>query len=266
MYKLFFDLQRFDEGGDGGNGGGDVAKSQADIINALQGLDDGASFVAAFNGILSDGSKSKGEITKLNSKIAKLTKQSTDLIHERDTAAGKFNKLLDFNGIPTDVEDLDAKLEEIREQQKGNNKKDVDAALLQSKINDLTRKAKNIEKERDDNKSLAEKHLSRLHGLIRDSSVESALKKSGALEYDALVPIFRDKVQILEDDTPVYPLEDGSQVTVEEGVKMFFEKHPRLLANNQNPGAGSGGGAPGKIDLNKISQKEYEKLRKEGKI
>jgi hypothetical protein len=263
--SILFDLQRFDDPGDGG--GGDVTpRSQEDILTALQGLDEGDSYIAGLNHILSEGSKTQGELTKLKSKITKLTKASEGITKERDSAVGNFNKLLDFNGIPVDTEDLDAALEELREQQKTKNKGEVDVALLQSKINDLMRKSKGIEKERDDNKSLADKRLSRIQSIIRDSSVENALKNSGALEYEALVPIFRDRVQILDDETPVYPLDDGSHVTVAEGVKMFFEKHPRLLANNQNPGAGSGGGAPGKVDFNKMSQKEYEKFRKEGKI
>jgi hypothetical protein len=263
--SILFDLQRFDDPGD--DGGSDPApKSQEDILTALQGIDEGDSYIAGLNQILSGNTKTQSELTKLKSKISKLTKTSEGITKERDSALGNFNKLLDFNGIPVDTEDLDAALEELREQQKTKNKGEVDVALLQSKINDLIRKSKGIEKERDDNKGLADKRLSRIQSIIRDSSVENALKNSGALEYDALVPIFRDKVQILDDETPVYPLDDGSHVTVAEGVKMFFEKHPRLLANNQNPGAGSGGSAPGKIDFNKISQKEYEKLRKEGKF
>lgn len=261
MNLLKFNLQRFDGEGDPGNdpGNNDTPKSKEDIAAALKGMDGGSAYLAGFNNLLSVGNKAQGQVKKMQTQITSLTK-------ERDTASGKFNKLLDFNGIPTDTEDLDAKLEELREQQKKKDKSGVDAAVLQSKINELTRHSKNIEKERDENKTLANKYHGRIQNIIRDSSITEALKNSGALEYEALVPIFRNKVNVLDDETAVYPLEDGSSVTVAEGVKMFFEKHPRLLANNQNPGGGSGGGAPGKIDIGKLTQREYEKMRKEGKL
>lgn len=262
MNLLKFNLQRFDgEGGDSGGDPGDnsTPKSKEDITAALKGMEGGAAYLAGFNSLLSVGNKAQGQVKKMQTQITTLTK-------ERDTASGNFNKLLDFNGIPTDTENLDTKLQELREQQKKKDKTSVDAAVLQSKINELARNSKNIEKERDENKSLANKYHERIQSIIRDSSITKALKNSGALEYEALVPIFRNKVNILDDETAVYPLDDGSSVTVAEGVKMFFEKHPRLLANNQNPGGGSGGGTPGKIDIGKLSQTEYEKMRKEGKL
>lgn len=262
MNLLKFNLQRFD--GEGGDPGGDLSnndtpKSKEDIAAALKEMEGGAAYLAGFNSLLSVGNKAQNQVKKMQTQITTLTK-------DRDTASGNFNKLLDFNGIPTDTEDLDAKLEELREQQKKKDKNGVDAAVLQSKINELTRHSKNIEKERDESKTLADKYHGRIQNIIRDNSITDALKNSGALEYEALVPIFRDKVQITDDETPVYPLDDGSSVTVSEGIKMFFEQHPRLLANNQNPGGGSGGGTPGKIDIGKLTQTEYEKMRKEGKI
>lgn len=247
-------LQRFDEGGE-------VPATVEAITEALTGLEGGAAYVAGLNQLIASDKKGKSEAAKLNARIAKLTGSEKTLATERDAAVQKFNKLLDFNGIPVDTEDLDAALEALKEAQKSKNG-GVDTAKMQSQINDLTRGRAALEKERDENKKIADERLARIHTIIRDAEVERALKKSGALEYEALVPIFRDKVKILDDETPVFPTDDGTEVTVEEGVKMFFEKHPRLLANNQNAGAGSGG----KVDFQKMSQAEYEKLRKEGKI
>jgi hypothetical protein len=251
-------LQRFDEGGEA------PATVEA-ITEALTGLEGGAAYVAGLNQLIASDRKGKSDIAKLNARVAKLTGSEKTLLTERDAAIQKFNRLLDFNGIPADTEDLETALETLKEAQKA---KDggMDTAKLQSQINDLTRGRAALEKERDEQKKIAEERLGRIHTIIRDAAVERALKASGALEYEALVPIFRDKVKILDDETPVYPTEDGTDVTVEEGVKMFFEKHPRLLANNQNAGGGSGGSPGGKVDFGKMSQSEYEKLRKEGKI
>ena len=266
---VIFDLQRFDDNGGGdGNGGdggsGDDAKTPEDILSALQGLDGADAYVAGFNALVDGSTKAKGELTKLHGQVTRLTNASKKLTQERDAAAGNFNKLMDFNGIPADTEDLDGALDSLRSQ-RGKNK-EADIAVLQSKNNELTRKLKAIETERDEHKKTAEERLSRIHGIIRNTAVENALKKSGALESETLVPIFNSQVSIAEDESPVFTLADGSQVTVEEGVKMFFEKHPKLLANNQKGGAGSDGGEPGKLDFNNMSQAQYEKMRKEGKI
>lgn len=259
---LAFDLQRFDD--DGGDDSGNDSKSPEDILSALQGMDGADAYVAGFNALVEGSAKAKGEITKLHGQVTRLTNASKKLSQERDAFAGNFNKLMDFNGIPADTEDLDSALESLRTQHGKN--KDGDVAILQSKNNELTRKLKTIETERDEHKKTADERLNRIHGIIRNTAVENALKKSDALEYETLVPIFNNQVSIAEDESPVFTLEDGSQVTVEEGIKMFFEKHPKLLANNQKSGAGSGGGEPGKLDFNNMSQAQYEKMRKEGKI
>ena len=263
-----YDLQRFDgDAGDaaaGDTGSAPAAKTAEDISAALAGLEDGEALVAGFKAIADGNAKSKSELTKLRGQVTRLTNANKKVTQERDAFSGNFNKLMDFNGIPADTEDLDAAIEELRAQ-RGKNK-DTDIAVLQSKNNDLTRKLKSVERERDEQKKTAEDRLGRIHGIIRHTAVENALKKSGAIEYETLVPIFNNSVSIGEDETPVFTLEDGSQVTVDEGVKMFFEKHPRLLANNQRAGAGSGGGAPGKLDFASMSQAQYEKMRREGKL
>ena len=268
MREWTYDLQRFDgDAGDaaaGDTGSAPAAKTAEDISAALAGLEDGEALVAGFKAITDGSAKSKSELTKLRGQVTRLTNANKKVTQERDAFSGNFNKLMDFNGIPADTEDLDAAIEELRAQ-RGKNK-DTDIAVLQSKNNDLTRKLKSVERERDEQKKTAEDRLGRIHGIIRHTAVENALKKSGAIEYETLVPIFNNSVSIGEDETPVFTLEDGSQVTVDEGVKMFFEKHPRLLANNQHAGAGSGGGAPGKLDFASMSQAQYEKMRREGKL
>lgn len=250
-------LQRFDEAGEGGEG--NVPRGKEEIAAALKGLEGGEGFVSGFNRILSDAAKSLGKIKALEKQLGTLGK-------ERESLTERYNKIMDFAGIPADAEDLDAKLEELREQRKKNDKNGADNAVLQSKLNELTRQIAATKKERDEHKLAADKRQARIQSIIRDGEIRRALKSCGALEDEVLVPLFRDKVKVLDDETTVYPLEDGAQVTVAEGVKLFFEKHPRLLKNNQNPGAGSGGMAPGKIDFGKLSQKEYEKMRKEGKL
>ena len=103
-------LQRFDEGGEA------PATVEA-ITEALTGLEGGAAYVAGLNQLIASDKKGKSDAAKLNAKIAKLTGSEKTLATERDAAVQKFNKLLEFNGIPVDTEDLDAALEALKEAQ-----------------------------------------------------------------------------------------------------------------------------------------------------
>lgn len=120
-----FDLCRFDDGtGGAADGATDLApaaKTAEDISAALAGLEDGEALTTAFRAITDGSAKSKGELTKLRGQVTRLTNANKKVTQERDAFSGNFNKLMDFNGIPADTEDLDAAIEELRAQ-RGKNK------------------------------------------------------------------------------------------------------------------------------------------------
>lgn len=120
-----YDLQRFDgDAGDaaaGDTGSAPAAKTAEDISAALAGLEDGEALVAGFKAIADGNAKSKSELTKLRGQVTRLTNANKKVTQERDAFSGNFNKLMDFNGIPADTEDLDAAIEELRAQ-RGKNK------------------------------------------------------------------------------------------------------------------------------------------------
>ena len=89
-------LQRFDDGGEA------PATVEA-ITEALTGLEGGAAYVAGLNQLIASDKKGKSDIAKLNARVAKLTGSEKTLTTERDAAIQKFNRLLDFNGIPADT-------------------------------------------------------------------------------------------------------------------------------------------------------------------
>lgn len=236
-----------------------ASKSSADIAAALEGLENGAELLSAYQAMeakaKSDAARLKGQVTRLTGANARLTQELSAASESRD-------KLMDFAGVPADTVDINAALEEMK-QRRG--KSNEGAALLQSRNNELTRRLKALEAERDAAKKEAAENLQTLHGYIRDAAVSAALKKAGALEPETLAPLFQKQVTI-ENGLPVYAMPDGSQVTVEEGISSFLDAHPRLVANPQNAGAGSAGGRPRRLSLVTMSQADYEQARREGRI
>ena len=234
-------------------------KSSADIAAALESMENGAELLTAFHAM---EAKTKADTARLKGQVTRLTGANARLTQELGAATESRDKLMDFAGVPADTVDISAALEEMKQRRGKNNE---GAALLQSRNNELTRRLKALEAERDAAKKEAAANLQSLHGYIRDAAVSAALKKAGALEPETLAPLFQSNVTI-ENGSPVYTLPDGSQVTVEEGISTFLDAHPRLVANPQNAGAGSAGGRPRRLSLANMSQADYEKARREGRI
>lgn len=230
------------------------------IAEALAALDNGEALAAEFSKMAADAAKAKGEAAKLSRALAKANGTGAGLAAERDAISAKFNKLADFAGIDA-AADFDSELERVAKGRKGG-----DPALMQSRINELTRANGALEKQKAEADKLAADRLGRINDMIRDRAVRRALKTSGALEPDALVPLFSAAVKVGDDGAPVYVMDDGAEVTVEEGVKSFFERHQALLANSQKAGAGSLGGVPGRPDFARMTQAEYEKARRDGRL
>lgn len=235
------------------------AKTKDEIVAALGKLEGGADFVAGLNGILKDANDNAHKLDELTNKFKELETKANGV-------TANYNKLADFIGLGVDVSDLDAALEGIR-QAKGK-ESDTEKVTLQSKINELMRSLKASEDSRKEVDALAKSERLKRQSMIRDISIRNALETNKALNPAITSGLLRDKVKVNDDDSLAFVADDGSEVTVDEGVKSFLEKYPEYRANHQVPGAGGsyGGGHAENIDFEKMDPAEYRKLRKEGKI
>ena len=236
-----------------------MPKTKEEIIAALGTLEDGKEFVSGLNAILKDSNDNAHKLEELTKEIGELKTNST-------TIGENYNKLADFIGLSTDVTDLDAALEAI----KANKGKEANAdkITLQSKINELTRALKASEDKGRETSALAKAEKAKRQSMIRDMHLRNALEANKAVNPAITSGLLRDRVKVNDDDTLSFMADDGSEVTVDEGVKSFLEKYPEYRVNHQIPGAGGsyGGQTVDKIDFEKMSPEEYRKLRKEGKI
>lgn len=236
-------------------------KTKEEIIAALQELDGGDDYVAGLNGLVKDANK--------NSKTVKdLTKKVNDLTASNESLTGNYNKLSDFIGLPVETTDLDAALEEIKKQHDKDNKGNADIAALKSQLNEMKRNYKTLsDKSAGFEQSVAAERAKR-HGMIKEMQLRTALELNKALNPAITSRLMMGNVKVLDDDSVIYVEDDGSEVTVDEGVKSFLDKYPDYKANRQISGAGSGsnGFAGGNVDFDKLSPAEYRKARAEGKI
>ncbi len=236
-----------------------MPKTKEEIIAALGKLEGGADFVAGLNGILKESNDNAHKLDDLTKKLKEVETKANGITEN-------YNKLADFIGLGVDVSDIDSALEGIR-QAKGKDS-DTEKVELQSKINGLTRSLKAAEDGRREIDAVAKAEKQKRQSMIRDISIRNALETNKALNPAITSGLLRDKVKVNDDDSLSFVADDGSEVTVDEGVKSFLERYPEYRANHQIPGAGGsyGGGHAENIDFDKMDPAEYRKLRKEGKI
>lgn len=233
-------------------------KNKDDILAALGELENGADFVSGLNSILKDANESNKKLTDLTAKVAEMEESNK-------AVTDNYNKLADFIGLSVDTSDIDAALETLK---KNKGADDNEKVTLQSKINELTRALKATQDKYTEVDALAKSERVKRQSMIRDTSIRAALESNKALNPTITSGLLRDKVKVNDDDSLTFMADDGSEVTVDEGVKSFLEKYPEYRANHQVPGAGGsfGGMKAENIDFEKMSPEEYQKLRREGKI
>lgn len=234
-------------------------RTKDEILKVLEALENGKEYVSGLNAILKDSNDNA-------SKLDELTKKVSELEANKTTADENYNKLADFIGLSADVTDLDAALEAIKVSKGKENS--ADRITLQSKINELTRALKASEDSRKEVDVLAKAEKAKRQAMIRDIHIRNALEANKAVNPMITSGLLRDKVKVNDDDSLSFVADDGSEVTVDEGVKSFLEKYPEYRVNSQIPGAGGsfGGQKMDNVDFESMSPEEYRKLRKEGKI
>lgn len=245
-------------------------------VEAITALEDKTDFVSGLNAILKQANKDAKDVKSLTDKVTKL---------ETDNSAmtNKFNKLSDHIGLTIadgeTVESIDKALKKIKEEQDraNNDKSDAEKTIatlngnmaqLKSQISEHNRIIKEAqEKNANLEKRIAEE-IHKRQDIIRDLAVKDALIANEAVSPEYTARLFMGNVKVRDDDTTVFTDENGTELTVEEGIKSFLDKNPVYRQNNQITGAGGGNSfnSGSNIDYENIDPSEYRKLRAEGKI
>lgn len=249
--KLGFDLQLFAE----------MPKTKEEIVTALKGIEGGEEYVTALETLLSDSTKNTRAVKTLTTKVAEYETKVGEYETKIAALTESYDKIADFAGLPVEVEDIDAALEDLKKKKTASKEQGVDSAALMSQNNDLTRKVKRLEEEKINFEKLASDEKTKRQSMIRDIALQKALTENKAINPAITSKLLRDDVKTRDDDTLVYVMEDGTEVTVVEGVKSFLERCPDYLESRQNPGAGGGGGAPASLDFNNVPMSEYNEWR-----
>lgn len=177
-------------------------------------------FVAAKDGEIT---KVKNDLTSLKTKL----KEDTD---KAAAASEKAEKVLEAFGVDADI-DPEGLAEAIGKALKD---KSMDPAL-QKQITKL--KGKLSEQDASYKSQLAEERGKRFDGMKRTALME-ALTKNNADDPTLIVDMLLGKMIVNEADESI-TFNDDKNSKVDDFVKEFLTAHPKLVANTQNPGAGS---------------------------
>lgn len=236
-------------------------KTKEEIIAALKNLEGGEEFVTGFNNLLKDANNNIKLVKELTTKVS-------DLTADKETLTGNYNKLFDFIGLPLDTSNLDEALEEAKKKRQQQDKPNADIATLKSQLNEMKRNYKTLSDKSAEFEKQASTEKTKRQGMIKEMALRTALEVNKALNPAITSRLMMGNIKVLDDDSVIYVDDDGSEVTVDEGVKSFLDKYPDYRANRQLSGAGGGfnGSSGGNVDYENLSPAEYRKARAEGKI
>lgn len=208
-----------------------------DVRKFIEKQENGKSYLEALNSYietLATASKADKEtIKKLNGEA----KESKAML---DSVRAKVEKFADALGVSEDSETLDDDITAALKTKGGSG----DPAL-QRKIDRLTKQLN------DTQKNLTEQ-LNAERGKRHESMIKNALLSEltaqNAIDPATLVDVFRNDIQVGEDDTLSFTADGKS---VKDGVSAWLQAHPVFVSNNQKTGAGGAGGS-GKDDGNQF--------------
>lgn len=170
----------------------------------------------------------EGEITKAKGDVKALKTKAKEEAEKATAASEKAEKVLEALGVDVDADDLDEAISKALKD------KSADPAL-QKQIAKL--KGKLSEQDTTYKSQLAEERGKRFDGMKRTKLME-ALTKNNADDPTLIVDMLFGKMLVNEEDESI-TFNDDKNSKVEDFVKEFLTAHPKLVANTQNPGAGS---------------------------
>jgi len=241
-----------------------MPKTLEEITKALEGLEEGTEFVAGIKSLADEIGKKNREAQNLRTRL-KTAEESIESVN------GKFSKVAQFIGLEDEIEDIEAALEALKnkkEEGKGaegqDGKKSPEVAELTSQLNQLKRDLKKISDDKSTFEKVASEEKIKRQSVLRDLALQKALVAGKAVKPDRLAKVLVGNIKISDDDTMIFISDDGTEVTIDEGVKSFLTENPEFVINAQNPGAGGGGSNGGKQpDFNSMSQADYIKWRQQ---
>ena len=198
-----------------------------EILAILAKADNGAAAVEALRKIHTENANA---LVKAKADAKKTKDESKEFNTKLTAAQERAEKVLEALGVDVDADadDLDDAISKALKD------KSVDPAL-QKQITKL--KGKLSEQETTYKTQLADERGKRFDGMKRTTLME-ALAKNNADDPSLIVDMLLGKMVVSDEDESI-TFNDDKNSKVDDFVKDFLTAHPKLVANTQNPGAGS---------------------------
>jgi hypothetical protein len=202
-----------------------------------------------------------GEISKAKGDLKTLKIKAKEDFDKATASSERAEKVLEALGVDVDADD-DSLDEAISKALKD---KSADPAL-QKQIAKL--KGKLSEQDTAHKAQIADERGKRFDGMKRTTLME-ALTKNNADDPSLIVDMLLGKMVVSDEDESI-TFNDDKNSKVDDFVKEFLTAHPKLVANTQNPGAGSllpgnkGGAGDDSPDVAFVKSMAKENAQSEG--
>lgn len=213
-----------------------------EALAALAAMENGADLVEAV----------QAEVSKKNSEAQNLrtrTKAAEDAVAKVTEKLG-----LDKDSLDSSLEEVAGTLETVK------NSGGTDGVT--KKLSAMEKQLKALEAANKKAEETVTAERTKRQNTTKKAQLQSALTKAGAIKPEVLAKVLDGSLQVKDDDSVVFLADDGTEKSLEDGVKGFLETNPEFVSNTQKPGAGSapGGGGEGP-DLGALSMEDYIKAR-----
>lgn len=190
----------------------------------------------------------KEKVNKVNSEAKGLRERAKTAEKAAETVKERLETVLTKLGVETELED-DAFTTAIEEATKGG-KVNPD---LEKRLNLMNEQNRKLKAEME--KGVSEERGKRLD-VVKRAAIKDALTAGKAHDIDTLTDVFLSRVKVGDDEKLFLDSEDGSQVSVTDGIAAFLKTKPGWVTNQQLPGAGShtGGNAGGTGNLSEAAK------------
>lgn len=203
------------------------------LLTILKEMENGQQMIDAINTHVK--AKEKVAVSKQKEKVAEL-----------ETAKGKLqetlDKVLEELGVDGESEDFEGELKAAMDSL-GDSKGDL--GELKKQVNKLNGQLKRLASEKEIAAKMLEEERGRRHGDLKNNALFKELTNNKATAPDQISKLLMSQVKVDDDDSLIFLCEDGTETSVEEGVKSYLSKYPQFVQNTQNPGAGTSVGSTG---------------------
>jgi len=217
-----------------------------ELLAALGKLPEGQKLVDGLKEIIA----AKDMEIKTKGKAAKDAQTTLKDVQAKEKAATeRLTTVLEHFEIDGDAEDMEEAIEAAKTKLKTAKEGGASApevTQLQKELSKLQRDFKKLQTTNADTEKLFQEERTKRYKSLKEQVVISEMVKNNIENPELYLNNIIDNVEVGDDDSLIFKNSNAEELSIADAVKEFATKYPRIVVNNQTPGANSGGVDGGK--------------------